>query len=496
MVIAIVLISMVVLRITDREMYRQQTLAGEKLFASVAASLSSVLVQSPELIEHPMPASELTVLFGSLVRSKACQSIVLVNQRNVIVAQYGMQQDRGVLADRDIQQSIFSRGMVARTCREDVAIGPHIAVAGPVSLQGSPAGILKVVFSLKDAELGIRRASNMILLYIVVDAIILIAIGFFLLSRYLVAPLKKLTGLTENIASGDLDGIPLFLSDKNEIGKLSTALRVMTENLKQERDRIQEQLRALEAKNKQLEQAHREIIHSEKLASVGRLAAGIAHEIGNPIGIILGYLHMLRSGDTSEQDRADYLGRIETETERVHGIISDLLGFAQPATQDNQHCPLNELIRDTCAFVACQKEFKNITFTFNLAEDLPPLYANEKMMRQLVMNLVLNARDAMADGGTITLATRSATDNGRETICFTVADTGEGIPPEHQGKIFEPFFTTKEQGRGTGLGLANVHRIVELSGGDIGFTSAQGQGTTFTITFPVRGKEKQKSTEW
>ncbi len=492
MTVAIVLVGMVVLRVTEREMYRQQTGAGKMIFAAVAAGLSPVLLQSPELLEHPAQESELAALFSTLVRTGVCRSIVLVNQRNGIVAQAGMQQTGGVLADRDIQQSIFTRGTVAATYREDSAIGPHLAVAGPVYLQGSQAGILKMAFSLQEVQQNIRKASNMILLYIAVDAILLIAFGFFLLSRYLVTPLKKLTSLTENIASGDIDGIPLFFSDKNEIGKLSTALKVMTEKLKQERDKIQQQMRALEAKNAQLQQAHREVLHSEKLASVGRLAAGIAHEIGNPIGIILGYLHMLRSGDTPAPERADYLNRIEAETERVHGIISDLLGFAQPATQDKQPCFLNALITDTCAFVSCQKDFRDIAFVFNLAEDLPAVYANEKMLRQLIMNLVLNARDAMANGGTLTLSTGSATDGERGALCFTVADTGTGISPEHQAKIFDPFFTTKQQGRGTGLGLANVHRIVELSGGSISFASTPGQGTVFTIKFPVQGAEDVK----
>lgn len=487
MLIAIALTSVVVVRITEREIFNQRTAAGKTAFAAARASLSTVLVHSPELFEHPLPESEAGVLLADLVRDGVCAAATLVNRRNMIVAHTGRERVGSVVADRDIQQAIFSRGTITALRLHDAAYGPHLAVAGQVAFHGDVVGILKMVFSLREAQDRVRSAARLIVLYGGINAVLLVAVGFFLMSRYVVAPLKKLTRLTENIASGDIAGLPLFLSEKNEIGKLSTALKDMTERLMRERDTIQAQVRALADKTAQLEQAHRELLQSEKLASVGRLAAGIAHEIGNPIGIILGYLHMLQSGTANEQERADYLARIQRETERVHEIVSDLLEFAQPADRQPQPCDLNALISDVRMLVTGQKDFSRIVVACDLAEGLPPVLGHERLLRQMIMNLVLNARDAMPEGGKITLTTNCPEDSGG-TVTLTVADTGIGIPPEHQDKIFDPFFTTKEQGKGTGLGLANVHRIVDLTGGTVSVASTPGHGAVFTVTLPAAAK--------
>lgn len=488
MVAAIVLISLVVFQVTEREVYKQHTLSGRMVFSSIESGVSTVLVQNPELLDAPAPESELRSFFSHFLTNSICETIFLVNNQDIVVAHSERNKIGRRLFDKDIQQAKISKTLYVTTYTGSQSSAPYLSIAGPVYVRGQQAGILKAVFSLKDVQASFQRASHMIFLYIIVDAFILIVLGFLLLSRYLVNPLKKLIRLTENISEGDLDGLPLFLSDKNEVGKLSTALKTMAERLREERAKIEQQLHALEEKNLQLRQAHREILQTEKLASVGRLAAGIAHEIGNPIGIILGYVHMLKSSGTTDHERSDFLNRIEAETERVHTIIRDLLDFAQPASQEKQQINLNDIIRDTCSLVSCQKDFRTIRFELNLAELLPAVYAHEKLLRQLVINLVLNARDAMAEaGGTLTLATGATTGDNGDGIVFTVSDTGEGICPEHQDKIFDPFFTTKEEGRGTGLGLANVHRIVELSGGSICFSSVPGKGTTFTITLPVPG---------
>jgi len=492
MVVAIALTVLVLVHVTEREILQQRISAGTELFAVVRASLPAALLQTPELFEQPLPESEINALFAGLVRDGLCSDAVLVNQRNQIVARSDSRRRIGaVLADRDLHQASLAGRVVATIHADDTGAESRLYVAGPVSLQGTPAGMLKLVFPLRDAHNRAAAASRLIILYGGMNALLLVAVGFFLLSRYVVTPLAKLTRLTENIAAGDLGGLPLFFSEKNEIGKLSTALRDMTEKLVRERDTIQAQMRALAEKTAQLEQAHRELLQSEKLASVGRLAAGIAHEIGNPVGIILGFLHMLRDGTADERTRTDYLARIQRETERVHEIVSDLLEFAQPADQRPQPCDLNGLIGDVCALIAGQKDFSRVVFSCDLAGDLPPVLAHERLMRQMIMNLVLNARDAMPDGGTVTLRTRAPEGPGG-SVTLTVADTGTGIPPEHQDKIFDPFFTTKKQG--TGLGLANVHRIVALAGGTVGVTSTPGRGATFTITLPaIRGEARDRS---
>jgi signal transduction histidine kinase len=259
----------------------------------------------------------------------------------------------------------------------------------------------------------------------------------------------------------------------------------MAERLNEEKQKVLDQIRSLEEKNLQLQQAQQEIIQSEKLASVGRLAAGVAHEIGNPIGIILGYIQLLLTHQLDEQEKTDCLQRMNAETERVSEIIRNLLDYAQPSAEHTEALDLNRIIEETHALVSYQKKYQNIAVTFELDRRIPPVTGDEKLLRQILINLTLNALDAMPQGGALGYKTSEEQVSGKTCVSFTLTDSGTGITPDNIGKIFDPFFTTKEPGKGTGLGLSNVQRIVDAMGGKIRLTSTPGQGTAFTVLFPV-----------
>ncbi len=484
MIIAIGLISIVVFRVTQREMIKQRELAGKMVFASLEAGISGFAAGKPQQAGESATAKRVQRFFQSCIDKGLCREIVFYDRKGMPVARAGNKAGGAGVADRDVRSVLGKDEPGPLTSISDSAL----TVVGPLVVQGRKAGALKAVFSLHDVQLHIRKASKIIFLYILFDTVILIAFGTFLLSRYIVRPVNKVIRMTEDISEGHFD-VPLYFSDRNEIGKLSSALKTMSENLKKERATIEAQLKDLEQKNLELQQAHNEIIQSEKLASVGRLAAGIAHEIGNPIGIILGYIHMLRNSSLEEKKREDYLGRMEAETERVNTTIRDLLDYAQPAAREPERIDLNELIRDAWSMVACQKDFAAITPDFHLTPDLPQIKAHAQQIRQAIVNLMLNARDAMSGGGSLTLVTGIDSDGESDTIFFTLTDTGEGMTPDIQKKIFDPFFTTKEQGKGTGLGLSNVYRITEMAGGSIDCSSVPGKGTSFTLRFPLPGQE-------
>ncbi|MCX8043935.1 MAG: ATP-binding protein [Desulfobacterota bacterium] len=487
MLVAIALISIVTVRITYREIMRQSTASATASFAAVQAAIVGLYASDPAMVEPSYPAS--ATLLSELIRSGAYQAALLVDSRSAVIATTGAETVGAVTADEEVRQALATRSIVTTVQAKDHDHAPSLAIAGPVFVHGTCAGAVKVIVSLKAAAERSRAAARMIVFYTCLNALILVGVGYFLMTRSIVSPLKKLTRLTENIAAGDPGKLPLFLSEQNEIGKLATAMRTMTENLMRERDALQEQARMLAEKNAQLEQAHRELLQAEKLAAVGRLSAGIAHEIGNPISIMLGYLHMLQSCSLSIQEQQEYIARIQKETERVHEIIGNLLAFSQPERGTVQSCNLNDIIRDVCTFVAGKRDLHNVSFKVDLAENLPPVLSYEQLLRQMIMNLVLNALDAMPDGGTLHITTRSTEP---ASVVLTVTDTGVGIPQEHLDKIFDPFFTTKQKGSGTGLGLTNVHRIVALSGGHITVSSTPGSETTFTITLPVFSPAGQK----
>jgi two-component system NtrC family sensor kinase len=227
-----------------------------------------------------------------------------------------------------------------------------------------------------------------------------------------------------------------------------------------------------------------QINRSEKLASLGRLAAGVAHEINNPLTGVLTFAHLLREKpNMDDQDRED-LDLIIRETTRAAEIVRRLLDFSRERPVIIERLEINEVVRRTLQLIRNQKLFEGITIDEQLSENLPEIDGDMNRLQQVFLNLTLNSCEAMSDGGTITVFT-SRTGDG---VCVEIADTGNGIKPEIMERIFEPFFTTKPVGQGTGLGLAVSFGIIQQHGGSIEVESEPGKGTKFIITLPV---EKQ-----
>jgi two-component system NtrC family sensor kinase len=234
---------------------------------------------------------------------------------------------------------------------------------------------------------------------------------------------------------------------------------------------------------KKLQETHVQLVSSEKMASLGKLAAGIAHEINNPLGGILIYSSLMME-DLPETDsrRAD-LVRIVQEAGRCKEIVKSLLEFARQTEPKMEPTDINRAITDGLFFLVNQALFHNIHIAKKLDAFLPFVRGNASQLKQVFMNIIVNAAEAMRGGGTLTITTFCATD--QKTVFVEFTDTGEGIPPENLTRIFDPFFTTKEVGKGTGLGLATSYGIVEDHGGKISVKSQTGEGTTFTIELPV-----------
>jgi two-component system NtrC family sensor kinase len=234
---------------------------------------------------------------------------------------------------------------------------------------------------------------------------------------------------------------------------------------------------------KKLQETHLQLVSSEKMASLGKLAAGIAHEINNPLGGILIYsslmLEDLPEGDTKRGD----LSRIVQEAGRCKEIVKSLLEFARQTEPKMEPTDINRAINDGLFFLVNQALFHNIQIVKKLDSFLPFVQGNASQLKQVFMNIIVNAAEAMHGGGTLTIATFPAPD--RKTVFVEFTDTGEGIPEENLTRIFDPFFTTKEVGKGTGLGLATSYGIIEDHGGKISVKSQVGVGTTFTIELPI-----------
>ena len=244
---------------------------------------------------------------------------------------------------------------------------------------------------------------------------------------------------------------------------------------------------------RELEETHLKLLQSEKMASLGKLAAGVAHEINNPLGGILIYANILLEETAPEDRRRQDLKEIVDQTLRCKDIVQELLDFSRQTRHRWVLTDLNQSIRQTIGLLGKQALFHNIQLAEELDPDLPPLIADPGQVNQVLMNLIINAVDAMKAAGTLTLRTYPLPDAGK--IGLEISDTGCGIPAENLSRIFDPFFTTKEVGQGTGLGLSTVYGIVQEHRGAIEVTSRVGQGTTFIIRLPVDGPGKEDSEE-
>jgi PAS domain S-box-containing protein len=234
---------------------------------------------------------------------------------------------------------------------------------------------------------------------------------------------------------------------------------------------------------RKLQDTHLQLVSSEKMASLGKLAAGIAHEINNPLGGILIYASLMAEDLPEDDAKRGDLARIVQEASRCKDIVKSLLEFARQTEPKMEPTDINRAITDGLFFLENQALFHNIKIIKKLDPFLPFIRGNASQLKQVLINIIVNAAEAMHGNGTLTITSFPSPD--RKSIILEFMDTGEGIPEENLTRIFDPFFTTKEVGKGTGLGLATSYGIVEDHGGRISVKSKVGEGTTFTIDLPI-----------
>lgn len=293
--------------------------------------------------------------------------------------------------------------------------------------------------------------------------------------------------------------ITLYLTAVTILGMLVFAAGALllrfSQRLAAKRQQVEEYAVAVEEANMQLRRTRKELYLSEKLASLGYLSAGIAHEIGNPLSAVLGYIEILQKGKLDEKKRADILPRIVREIERMRGIIQELVTFSRPHSLNIQKADVNQIMQKMLANFPPVKD-KQIEFHLQLTEF--PLWADvdAHKLQSVCVNIIQNSIDAIDLAGKITIATsrriRESTTmiGGSEVVAIQIADTGCGIPEEILPSVFDPFFTTKEPGKGMGLGLSLCHRMIESFHGEIEVTSKVGEGTEVLIVLPPSRKKE------
>ena len=346
----------------------------------------------------------------------------------------------------------------------------YIAAYEPIrDIKDEIIGILYVGI-LEEKFIDMRNRATAIFLGIACGGMIIALVVSSFLAKGILQPIKELIFASHQWADGNLD-YRVETTQKDEIAELTNTFNQMAFSLKERDERLKEY-------------THQQIMKSERLATLGQLAAGVAHEINNPLGAILMYAHLSLEETPVEDSRRQNLEKVVGEATRCKDIVRGLLDFARQSEPSVEEADVNDILKQTLSLLRNQALFQNIKITTMFSPSLPKPMMDTGQIQQVFTNIILNAAEAIDGQGEVTVVTRRADDSEFIEIEFT--DTGCGIPQENLEKIFDPFFTTKEVGRGTGLGLAVSFGIIAKHQGTIEVESNPGKGTTFILRLPLK----------
>lgn len=355
------------------------------------------------------------------------------------------------------------------------------------SAQAKNLGILDTNISLASSERNVAESTRQVLIYTIL-AVLGVAVLISEFVRHMLGgPLRALTEGTHRLGSGEL-GYQIPVQSSGELQDLANSFNTMSRQIQEAHDEINAWNRTLEErveqKTRELSGAQEEMLRVERMASIGKLSAVVAHEINNPLAGILTYSKLLKKRLGKEpqpnEENLSMLELMESESRRCGEIVKNLMTFARPTSVNMEPSDLNAIIDRCVRLVQHQLKLKNVELHLDLFKDLPSVRCDPGQIEQVILALMMNAIDAMPNGGNLSVTSRIGT--GSDHVQIEVRDDGVGMPREVLAKMFEPFFTTKEHGRGLGLGLAISRNIVERHGGRIEVSSEPGHGTVLTIT--------------
>ncbi|MFH2049280.1 MAG: cache domain-containing protein [bacterium] len=380
----------------------------------------------------------------------------------------------GTRVSEEVNNQVLVKGMPWFD-RAFVVNNWYITAYEPIrNIKDEVIGILYVGI-LEEKFVDMKRQTMLTFLGITFAGIVIAFAISCLLGNSITKPIRLLVSASNKFAKGDLDHRVEY-RNKDEIGELETAFNYMLDSIKERDERLKEYTK-------------QEIMKSERLAMVGQLAAGVAHEINNPLGSILIYSHLLLEDLEKEDPRRENLEKIVNQATRCKKIVKGLLDFSHQTEPEIKPSDINTIVTEVLALVERQEMFHNIKVIKKLLPDLPTILLDKNQIQQVLMNIILNAAEAMDGQGKLTVETSSDEEYAR--IKFT--DTGCGISEENMKKLFQPFFSTKETGHGTGLGLSISYGIIRKHNGKINVSSEIGEGSTFTIVLPIREKNDPKT---
>lgn len=471
MVLAFVPLYFATATYTRLALQRQQEAHARALGRSIAAELVEARLR--------LTPDELMDLLSAQLATGEVDALAIYDLTGRAIARAGDPElVRGLATPPAPSPHVGARRVQESVVSVESPTGPALAVFAS-GQRGSVVAIVRVDEERTKALPLVRLVG----LYMAVIALCTLVGAYFALTRLIVRPIDALSGAAERVVRGARE-LEAPRDAPRELAELGQSLRTMTAHLLAEEDALRRKVREVEAATEQLRAAQDGLVRAGRLASVGRLAAGLAHEIGNPIAAILGLQDLLLDGELEPQERRDFLERMKRETSRVNRILRDLLEFARPGSpRPEEYAPgdVAAATLDTLALVRPQKNLRDLALVDRVGSGLAPVRLGHEQLVQVLLNLVMNAADALGGRGTIELRAEPS----ERGVRITVTDDGPGVSADVREHLFEPFVTTKEVGKGTGLGLAVSRGLVEGAGGTLELDRSYGAGARFVIELPA-----------
>lgn len=333
-------------------------------------------------------------------------------------------------------------------------------------------GVLNVNYSLLETRKRMMEATHIFIVSTIAIILFLSGAISLVMLKFVRKPLNLIVGNMARVEKGDLS-VRMNAKSRDEVGRLIVSFNSMVDRL--------------DVAKKELDQFHfQQMERADRLASVGEMAAGIAHEIKNPLTGIAAAMTIIKEDFPPADPRTEIVNEVLEQIKRLDKTVNDLLFFGKPSLPEPTCINVNTILKKTIMFASQHRGGKNVEKRLELHDDLPPIYVDPKQIQQVFLNLILNALQAMRDGGVLTITSAPLEKEGERWVRVSVADTGPGIPEQILGKIFTPFFTTKAQG--TGLGLAICYKLISQHGGHLAVESEDGKGTVFFVELKACGE--------
>ena len=499
---AMLLINVVMVKFAERDLIDAKVEMGRILIHTIGQRVVYDTISKHKALNELGSVPRFSKEIAQLLRMGGYSSVLVVSSAGTRVfglGSWGKREEDALVRSREaLTKQKSSLEFLGEIWGVTWLAPEMVRMSAPFFFEGRLMGAVAICADLNPLYQGLRKSERIILIYICLNAVILVLFGIYLLSRTVVKPIHRLQTITDKFDEWP----PLFdqgESSRNEIGQLFRSLKMMLKRLETNKKELKANISSLKEANLEIKKAQDEIIKSEKMASAGRLATGVAHEIGNPLSIILGYLELLKRGDLKSEENKDFVERIESEVTRINQIIRELLDFSRPSSAEYEETGIHQLIMETVNLLELQPMMDRIEIRQELRAEKDVVWAGMAQLKQVFLNIIINAADAMIDthssDGVSLNVLNIKTENEDASIVIRFTDTGIGIPSEELGRIFDPFYTTKEPGKGTGLGLPVCYTIIEGLGGRIRVESVVGTGTEVIVTIPLNRANRKLNIE-